>query len=146
MTLLTNIERHGKNGNIALCLMDGYGIKNGQWQPVFHDSHNVICAGDNPSDMAVACNRLKRSAVGMSSLPAEKILGEVALPAYGLMSDQDASTTTEQIHHMETMLHTLGVRKTIDLVNLTFVALPVIPSIRLLDTGLYDVDERKFID
>lgn len=56
-----------------------------------------------------------------------KILGEVALPAYGLMSDQDASTTTEQIHHLETMLHTLGVRKTIDLVNLTFVALPVIP-------------------
>ena len=76
----------------------------------------------------------------------KKILGEVALPAYGLMSDQDASTTTEQIHHLETMLHTLGVRKTIDLVNLTFVALPVIPSIRLLDTGLYDVDERKFID
>ena len=54
MTLLANIERHGKNGNIALCLMDGYGIKNGAVATsVSHDSHNVICAGDNPSDMAL---------------------------------------------------------------------------------------------
>lgn len=147
MTLLANIERHGKNGNIALCLMDGYGIKNGAVATsVSHDSHNVICAGDNPSDMAVACNRLKEIGGGYVVASCGQILGEVVLPAYGLMSDQDASTTTEQIHHLETTLHTLGVRKTIDLVNLTFVALPVIPSIRLLDTGLYDVDERKFID
>ena len=92
------------------------------------------------------CNRLKEIGGGYVVASNRKILGEVALPAYGLMSDQEASTTTEQIHHLETTLHALGVRKTIDLVNLTFVALPVIPSIRLLDTGLYDVDERKFID
>lgn len=147
LSLLATIERYGKNGNMAVCLMKGYGIHNGAVATsVSHDSHNVICAGDNPADMAVACNRLKELGGGYVIASEGKVIGECALPAYGLMSDRDADTVSATIHELETKAHALGVNPGIDpFTTLSFVALPVIPSLRLLDTGLYDVDEGKFI-
>lgn len=147
LSMLATIERYGKNGNMAVCLMNGYGIHNGAVATsVSHDSHNVICAGDNPADMAVACNRLKELGGGYVIASEGKVIGECALPAYGLMSDRDADTVSATIHELETKAHALGVNPGIDpFTTLSFVALPVIPSLRLLDTGLYDVDEGKFI-
>ncbi len=147
MNLLATIERYGKNGNISTCLVKGYNITNGAIATsVSHDSHNVICVGDNAKDMAVACNRLKELGGGYVIASEGKILGELPLPAFGLMSDKNAKETAEIIQQLEETAHSMGVNTNIDaFITLSFVALPVIPFIRLLDTGLYDMIENKFL-
>ena len=86
--LLATIERHGKNGNIAVCPLLGYGIKQGAVATsVAHDSHNVICAGDNGSDMAVACNRLREIGGGYVIASGGRVVDEFPLPCCGLMSE-----------------------------------------------------------
>lgn len=147
-TLLANVERYGKNGNIAVCVLKGYGIKGGAIATsVSHDSHNVICAGDNAEDMAVACNRLKKLGGGYVIASKGKIVGELPLPVYGLMASEDHVTTMEAIRALEQTTHDMGVNRNIDaFITLSFVALPVIPSLRLLDTGLYEVETGKFLD
>lgn len=147
LPLLATIERHGKNGNIALCPIKNYGIRGGAVATsVSHDSHNVICAGDSPSDMAVACNRLREIGGGYVVIKDGRVIGELPLPAYGLMATTDAETTARQIHQVEVEAYKMGVNPNIDaFTTLSFVALPVIPSLRLLDTGLYDVEEGHFL-
>lgn len=147
LTRLATVERHGRNGNIAVCMLKGYGIRNGAVATsVSHDAHNVVCAGDNAADMAVACNRLRELGGGYTIASGGRIVGELPLPAYGLMSAENAATVAETIHRLEEQAHAMGVNRRIDaFTTLSFVALPVIPSLRLLDTGLYDVDESRFI-
>lgn len=147
LTRLATVERHGRNGNIAVCMLKGYGIRNGAVATsVSHDAHNVVCAGDNAADMAVACNRLRELGGGYTIASGGRIVGELPLPAYGLMSAENAATVAETIHRLEEQAHAMGVNRRIDaFTTLSFVALPVIPSLRLLDTGLYDVDEGRFI-
>ncbi|MGN1375786.1 MAG: adenine deaminase [Prevotella sp.] len=147
LNMLATIERYGKNGNIAVCPVIGYGIKGGAVATsVSHDSHNVICAGDNTTDMAVACNRLKEIGGGYVIASGGHVTGEFALPFGGLMSPASVKQAEDAIADMETKAHMLGVNKGIDpFTTLSFLALPVIPNIRLLDTGLFDVNSGKFI-
>jgi len=146
MNRLATIERYGKNGNYSVASFVGYGITDGAIATsVSHDAHNVICAGDNPSDMALACNFLREIGGGYVIASQGKILGYFALPAYGLMSMLNAEEAMTGIHELEELAHQMGVKQDIDpFITLSFVALPVIPSIRLLDTGLYHVGEQKF--
>ena len=143
---LATIERHGKNGNISVCPLSGYGIVNGAVATsVAHDSHNVICAGDNAKDMATACNRLREIGGGYVIASKGKVIDEFALPYFGLMSDKPVSEAIEGISRLERKAHELHVNPRIDpFTTLSFLALPVIPDIRLLDTGLYDVKNGKF--
>lgn len=145
--LLATVERYGKNGNMAVCLLKGYGIRDGAVATsVSHDSHNVVCAGDNPSDMAAACNRLKEIGGGYVIVSRGEIKGEFPLPAYGLMSCLDAGQAATELARLEEIAHGLGVNPRIDaFITLSFTALPVIPRLRLLDTGLYDVIEQRFV-
>ncbi len=147
LTRLATIERYGKNGNIAVCALSGYGIRNGAVATsVSHDSHNVVCAGDNEGDMAVACNRLKALGGGYVIASGGKIVGELPLPAYGLMCTYDAEKTSEIIEQLEHTAHEMGVNPNIDaFITLSFTALPVIPRLRLLDTGLFDLATGEFI-
>lgn len=146
--MLANIERHGKRGNIAVCKIAGYGIRGGAVATsVSHDSHNVICVGDNAADMALACNMLKTIGGGYVIARNGEIIGELPMPAFGLMSVLDAQTTSQIIAGLDETAHMMGVNPNIDaFTTLSFVALPVIPSVRLLDTGLFDVDNGKFIE
>lgn len=146
MNKLATIERYGKNGNYSVASFVGYGITDGAIATsVSHDAHNVICAGDNPSDMALACNFLREIGGGYVIASQGKIVGYFALPAYGLMSMLNAEEAMTGIHELEELAHQMGVKQDIDpFITLSFVALPVIPSIRLLDTGLYHVTEQKF--
>lgn len=148
LPMLANIERYGKSGNIAVCKIAGYGIRGGAVATsVSHDSHNVICAGDNAEDMALACNRLKAIGGGYVIARNGAIAGELAMPAFGLMSVLDAQSTSQIIAGLEEIAHSMGINPNIDaFTTLSFVALPVIPSVRLLDTGLFDVDNGKFIE
>ena len=102
LTRLATVERHGRNGNIAVCMLKGYGIRNGAVATsVSHDAHNVVCAGDNAADMAVACNRLRELGGGYTIASDGRIVGELPLPAYGLMSAENAATVAETIHRLE---------------------------------------------
>lgn len=147
LPLLATVERYGKNGNLSVCLLKGYGIRNGAVATsVSHDSHNVVCAGDNGTDMAVACNRLRQLGGGYVIASGGKVTGELPLPAYGLMAVKDAKTTSEAIDRLEKIAHGMGVNPNIDaFTTLSFTALPVIPALRLLDTGLFDVEKGSFI-
>ena len=146
MNKIATIERYGKNGNFSVAKCVGYGITDGAIATsVSHDAHNVICAGDNASDMALACNFLQELGGGYVIASKGEIIGYFPLPAYGLMSNLDAVEAMEKIHELEEIAHQLGVSRDVDpFITLSFVALPVIPNIRLLDTGLYNVTEQKF--
>lgn len=146
-TRLATIERYGKNGNMAVCALTGYGIEGGAVATsVSHDSHNVVCAGDNEADMALACNRLQALGGGYVIASKGEIVGEFALPAYGLMSTLDATEAARQIKVLEDRTHAMGVNPHIDaFTTLSFIALPVIPRLRLLDTGLFDMFGNGFI-
>ncbi|MGN1354380.1 MAG: adenine deaminase [Alloprevotella sp.] len=147
LPLLATIERHGRNGNMAVCLLEGYGIKGGAVATsVSHDSHNVVCAGDNPEDMAVATNALRDMGGGYVVASGGRVVASLALPAFGLMATGDADTVAGRISLLETAAHRLGVNQGIDpFITLSFVALPVIPFVRLLDTGLFLTDTQKFL-
>ena len=145
--LLATVERHGKNGNIAVCYLKNYGLQRGAVATsVSHDSHNVVCAGANPEDMAVACNRLRETGGGYVVADGGRVTDELPLAAYGLMSTAGAEETADNIARLEKCAHALGVNPAIDpFITLSFTALPVIPRLRLLDTGLYDTETRSFI-
>ncbi len=145
--LLATVERHGKNGNIAVCYLKNYGLQRGAVATsVSHDSHNVVCAGACAEDMAVACNRLRENGGGYVVAEGGKVVDELPLAAYGLMSTAGAEETAANIARLEKCAHALGVNPAIDpFITLSFTALPVIPRLRLLDTGLYDTETRSFI-
>lgn len=145
--LLATVERHGKNGNIAVCYLKNYGLQRGAVATsVSHDSHNVVCAGANPEDMAVACNRLRETGGGYVVADGGRVTDELPLAAYGLMSTAGAEETAANIARLEKCARALGVNPAIDpFITLSFTALPVIPRLRLLDTGLYDTETRSFI-
>ncbi len=145
--LLATVERYGKNGHVAVCPFVGYGIRGGAVATsVSHDSHNVICAGDNAVDMAVACNSLREIGGGYVIAAQGKVVDEFALPHYGLMSALDTDEAIQGIHRLEEDAHRLGVNPHIDpFITLSFAALPVIPTLRLLDTGLFDVLKGGFV-
>lgn len=147
LPLLATIERHGRNGNMAVCLLSSYGIKNGAVATsVSHDSHNVVCAGDNPADMAVAANALRDMGGGYVIASGGRVLDALALPAFGLMATGNAVSVAERISRLERLAHQLGVNPGIDpFITLSFVALPVIPSVRLLDTGLFLTNSQQFV-
>ena len=146
LLLKVGMVANGKNGNYSVAKCVGYGITDGAIATsVSHDSHNVICAGDNATDMALACNFLRELGGGYVIASKGKIIGHFSLPAYGLMSTMNAEEAMNEIHRLEELAHQMGVNRDVDpFITLSFVALPVIPNIRLLDTGLYNVTEQKF--
>ena len=146
MNMIATIERYGKNGNYSVAKCVGYGITDGAIATsVSHDAHNVICAGDNAADMALACNYLQELGGGYVIASKGDIKGYFSLPAYGLMSALNAEEAMTGIHELEEIAHQMGVNREVDpFITLSFIALPVIPNIRLLDTGLYNVSEYKF--
>lgn len=147
LNMLATAERHGKNGNLSVCLLDGYGIRNGAVaSTVSHDSHNAVCAGDNGADMAVALNRAAETGGGYVAVSGGRVVAEIPLPAYGLMSVESAAETARLTAAFEEKVYAMGVNRGIDaMMTLSFAALPVIPRLRLLDTGLYDVEEGRFL-
>lgn len=142
-TKLCVVERHGKNGNVALAPLKGYGIQGGALATtVAHDSHNIIAAGDNDADLALAINHLSEIGGGYVLVQNGKVAGQVPLQAAGLMSTQPAEEVQAATHKIIQMASAMGIPYYLDpFISLSFLALPVIPSIRLTDKGLFDVDK-----
>lgn len=147
LNILATAERHGRNGNLAVCRLKGYGVKGGAVATsISHDSHNAVCAGDNGADMALAFRRLKEIGGGYVIAAGGKIAAELPMPAFGLMATGGAEEVSRRIEEMERVAHAMGVNPGVDaFTTLSFVALPVIPRMRLLDTGLYDTEAGAFL-
>ncbi len=140
-TKLCVIERHGKNGNIAVCPLKGYGITGGAIATsVAHDSHNVIAAGDNDADIVLAVNHLRAIGGGYVLAAGGRIEGAVPLRVGGLMSDAPWEAVRDEAGAILEKAKAMGIPYPIDpFTSLSFLALPVIPELRLTDQGLFDV-------
>lgn len=140
-TKLCVAERHGKNGNLAVCPLKGYGITNGAIATsVAHDSHNVIAAGDNDADLVLAMRRIREIGGGYVLVSGGEVLGEVPLRIGGLMSTAPWEEISQNACAVLSKAKSMGIPYPVDpFTSLSFLALPVIPELRLTDRGLFDV-------
>lgn len=144
---LAVVERHRRTGNIGLGLVEGFGLSGGAMATtIAHDSHNLIVVGDNDEDMLLAAEELIRLDGGMCLAGGGKILGNLALPIAGLMTNERGENVSEELEELNTLAFgRLGVRDDIDpFMTLSFLALPVIPELKLTDMGLFDVKQFDF--
>lgn len=145
---LAVLERHKRSGNIGLALIKGLKLKNGAIaSTIAHDSHNVIVAGDNDEDMAVAIETLIEIGGGIVVIQNKEVIGSLALPIGGLMTNKGAPYVKETLEHLhKTVKEKLSVTGASDpFTTLSFMALPVIPHLKVTDMGLFDVDNNKFV-
>lgn len=146
---LAVIERHNATGNIGLGLVENFKLQNGAIATtIAHDSHNIIVIGDNDADMYSCVNELIKIGGGITMCSRGKILGTLPLPIAGLMSDKPLPEINNKLKKMnKTAFDVLKVNKTLDpFMTLAFLALPVIPELKLTDVGLFDVTKFQFTD
>ena len=141
------IERHKNTGHIGIGYLNGYGLKAGAVATsVAHDSHNIICVGTNDADMACAANRITQLHGGIVVVKDGQVLAELALPIAGLMSDKPLTEVNDLLENAKAAAYTLGVGKHIDpFMTLSFMSLPVIPTLRLTTRGVIDVNTQQYI-
>lgn len=144
---LAVIERHQATGNIGLGIVNGFGLQKGAIATtVAHDSHNMIVLGTNDEDMLAACKYLESIQGGFVIMDEGKVMASLALPIAGLMSDKPANQTVEELEALHGALHLIHPHLDFHLfLTLSFVSLPVIPELKLTDTGLFDVVNFKHI-
>jgi adenine deaminase len=135
------LERHGRNGNIGKGFVRGFGFRRGALaSSVGHDSHNVCVVGADDEDMAVAVNRLIALGGGFVAVAGGRVLAELALPFAGLMSLDSFETVAETLSSLRAAVESMGCRLAEPFLHLAFLALPVIPHLKITDFGLVDVD------
>jgi adenine deaminase len=144
---LAVVERHKKTGNVGLGLVKGIGMKRGAMaSSVSHDSHNIIAVGADPESLAYAVNKLSDLGGGLIVVERGKILEALRLPLAGLIAMEDGATVASQLGKLHRSAKTLGVELKEPFMTLSFLALPVIPELKLTDKGLVEVREFKFVD
>lgn len=140
------IERHGKNGNIGRSFVTGFGLKRGAIaSSVGHDSHNITVVGATDADMAIAVNRLIELGGGFVVSDGGKVTAELALPIAGLMSLKSFEEVAEDLHHLRDAAKALDCVLPEPFLQMAFLALPVIPHLKMTDRGLFDVDKFDFV-
>ena len=141
------IERHKNTGKMGVGIVKGYGIHGGAIaSSVSHDSHNIIVVGDNDHDMALAVKEMMRTQGGYTLVCDGEIYATLPLPVMGLMSDAGYENVNEALAKMIPKAHEMGVKDGFDpFITLSFMALPVIPEIRITPRGIYLVNEDRML-
>lgn len=141
------IERHKGTNHIGVGYVKGYSLKSGAVATsVAHDSHNIITVGCNDDDIAVAVNAIKDSKGGIAVVQNGKIKALLELPIAGLMSDEPLTTVNEKLENAKLSAYELGADKSIDpFMTLSFLSLPVIPSLRITTKGVFDAENWKML-
>lgn len=141
------IERHKGTNHIGVGYVKGYSLKSGAVATsVAHDSHNIITVGCNDGDIAVAVNAIKDSKGGIAVVENGKIKALLELPIAGLMSDEPLTTVNEKLENAKSSAYELGADKSIDpFMTLSFLSLPVIPSLRITTKGVFDAENWKML-
>lgn len=148
VTKIAGIERHHNTGNAFVGLLKGYGVKKGAiGLSIAHDSHNLIVTGTNDEDMAAAVKTLKEQEGGVVLIESGKIIGNMALPVAGLMSDLTGEKVAQQEAKINRLAHeVLGVSNNVDpIMTLGFMSLAVIPNLKITDIGLVDVTKFEIV-
>lgn len=142
------IERHHYTKNVGLALLEGYGLKNGAIATsIAHDSHNIICIGDNDQDMILAIQKLKEIQGGIVIVSKQKVINYLSLEIAGLMTNTAYETVENTLYEMKAQARQLGINKAVDdpFMTIAFMALPVIPEIKITDKGLFDVTSFNLV-
>jgi len=143
---LVVVERHKARGNIGLGLVKGFGLKRGALaSSIAHDSHNIVAVGTNDNDILTAIKEIERLQGGLVVCADGKILAALPLPVAGLLSPKPLEAVVKKFEKVEKTASGLGNVPPAPFALLSFVALPVIPELRLTDMGIVDVIEFKLI-
>lgn len=142
------IERHNKTGNIGVGFIQGLGLKSGAFATsVSHDSHNIIVAGENDKDMTLAVKQIEKMGGGLAIVKGGKVLESLALPYAGLMSDKDASCVYGELSKLHEIVEKEHIADRANpFMTLAFMSLDVVPSIKITDKGIVDVDNVEIVD
>jgi adenine deaminase len=137
---LVVVERHKATGNIGLGLVSGFGLKRGALaSSIAHDSHNIIAVGATDEDIFIAIKEIERLQGGLVVAAHGKVLASLALPIAGLLSDQPLEVVVSKLEELGKIAAELGSMLATPFATLFFLALPVIPEIRLTDRGLVEL-------
>ncbi len=137
---LVVVERHKATGNIGVGLVSGFGLKGGALaSSIAHDSHNIIAVGTSDEDILATVKEIERLQGGLVAAAGGKVLASLALPVAGLLSEEPLEVVVSKLERLEKIATELGTRLSSPLATLAFLALPVIPEIRLTDRGVVEV-------
>ncbi len=143
---LAVVERHRATGNIGLGLVMGFGLKRGAIaSSIAHDSHNIVAVGTSDEDIFTAVKEVERLQGGLVVAAGGKVLSSLALPIAGLLSDEPLEIVVAKLEKLQQLTEDLGTTLAAPLATLSFLALPVIPELRLTDLGLVDVNAFKLV-
>jgi adenine deaminase len=144
---LVVVERHRASGNIGIGLVKGFGLKRGALvSSVAHDSHNIIAVGADDGDIYIGIREVEKLQGGLVVVSEGKVLASLPLPIGGLMSEQPLENVVVQLEKLKSLAAELGSSLPSPFATLSFLALPVIPELRLTDLGLVDVNQFKLIN
>lgn len=148
LTKIAVIERHHNTGNVFVGLLKDYGLKDGAiGLSIAHDSHNLIVTGTNDTDITAAVKALKEQDGGVVIIQSGEVVGRMALPIAGLMSDLTGEEVAKQEAEINRLAHqVLGVSEKVDpIMTLGFMSLAVIPNLKITDIGLVDVTKFEIV-
>lgn len=144
---LAVIERHRATGNIGVALVNGFGMKRGAiGTSIAHDSHNIVVVGASDRDIYAVAREIERNHGGLAAAEGGRILASLALPIAGLLSEEPLETVVPLIEELERAAAGLGCTVPSPYSILSFLALPVIPELKLTDLGLVDVVNARLLD
>ncbi len=144
---LVVVERHHRSGSVGIGFVRGFGLKRGAIaSSVAHDSHNIIAVGVEDEDLAVAVRAIEQQKGGFVVVDRGRVTARLPLPVAGLMTDQPARTVAREYERVQSAAHWLGTKVEDPLLQLSFLALPVIPALKLTDRGLVDVHAFRHVD
>src|SRR4051794_19912389 len=140
------VERHHATGRIGRGFVRGFGLRSGAFATtVAHDAHNIVCVGMSDEDMALSIGRLGDIGGGIVVTDGGQTVGELPLPVAGLMSDRPLEEVAERMEELQRLLAERGCRLAAPFITLSFLALSVIPSLKITDHGLVDVNRFEIV-
>ncbi len=143
---LVVVERHKATGNIGRGLVSGFGLQRGALaSSIAHDAHNIIAVGTSDGDILAAVREIERLQGGLVVVAGGRVLASLSLPIAGLLSEEPLAAVVSRLVALERVARDLGATLPSPLATLSFLALPVIPELRLTDRGLVDVNQFRLI-
>jgi len=143
---LAVIERHKATGNIGLGLVKGFGLQKGALaSSIAHDSHNIVVVGTSDREILFAVEQIVKMKGGIVAVADNQVLASLPLPIAGLMSDESVTKVTERMEDLSRASHRLECKLRDPFITLSFLALPVIPELKLTDKGLVDVTKFEIV-
>jgi len=143
---LAVVERYGKNGNIGITFVKGFGLRKGALaSSVAHDHHNIIVAGTNDVDMAACVETIETMQGGFAISSGGEVLGTLPLPIGGLLSEEPVDEIIAALEYLNQIYHRLGGTLPAPFMTISFIGLPTVPELGITDMGLVDVLNHKLI-